>query len=709
MNRFPDDKKFAFTIFDDTDLSTVENIEPIYRLLDKLGIRTTKSVWPLASVEGARFSGSSLQDPEYLEFVRELQSNGFEIALHNVRNNASVREEVAGGLKEFHRLIGHYPRVHANHSNNRENIYWGAARFSTLALLYKAATVFRRGWPFEGENESSKYFWGDLCRQHISYVRNFVFREINLDRISSSMPYADPRRPYVNAWFSSCDGADKDAFCALLSEKNQDRLEAEGGVCIVYTHLACGFVKNGRVDSEVAELLQRLASKQGWFVPVSTLLDRMHEWRGTLEIAPSEIAAMERRWLADRVVIAFERGVRRLRELRGLREKRQPTGAKPRVVHITSVHEALDVRIFYKECQSLACAGYEVVLLSNDPQDFTQAGVSVRGLGQFSGRLQRITSKMWRMGREAFRLNAEIYHIHDPELLPLALVLRIAGKQGVYDIHEDLPRTVLYKHYIPQWLRRPLMRFIQIVENTAARLMTGLVTATPVIGRRFERINRNTVVVNNFPIMHELAPVTGRPWEERSCAAAYIGGIAVERGARELLAAIDLINPPNARLKLAGWFSDPTLQPELEKAAGWQRVDWYGLQDRTQIAELLGSVRLGLVVLHPEDNFVVSQPVKLFEYMAAGIPVVLSDFPLWRSMIEEEGCGLLVDPLDPAAIANAMTYLLTHDDEAKTMGQRGRAAVEKRFNWDAEERKLLAFYSQLNRADFATEALREIC
>ena len=321
MNRFPDDKKFAFTIFDDTDLSTVENVGPMYRLLEELGMRTTKSVWPLASVEGARFSGSSLQDPAYLEFVSELQGKGFEIALHNVRNSATVRKEVAAGLKEFHRLIGHYPRVHANHSNNRDNIYWGSARFSTLAPLYRAATVFRRGWLFEGEDESSKYFWGDLCRRHISYVRNFVFQEINLDRINSSMPYADPRRPYVNAWFSSCEGADKEAFCALLSEKNQDRLEAEGGVCIVYTHLACDFVKQGRVDSQVVELLQRLASKKGWFVPVSTLLDRMHEWRGTLEITPSEITVMERRWLADRLAIAFERKVRRLR---GFRAKHRP-------------------------------------------------------------------------------------------------------------------------------------------------------------------------------------------------------------------------------------------------------------------------------------------------------------------------------------------------------------------------------------------------
>src|ERR1041385_4433144 len=139
---FPGGKRFAFTICDDTDLSTVENIGPIYRLLAELGILTTKTVWPLASIPYGRYGGCSLQDSRYLDFVRWLRDAGFEIALHNVRNATSTREQVNRGLDEFRRLIGYDPRVHTNHSSNRENVYWGAARFSKIAPLYLEASRF---------------------------------------------------------------------------------------------------------------------------------------------------------------------------------------------------------------------------------------------------------------------------------------------------------------------------------------------------------------------------------------------------------------------------------------------------------------------------------------------------------------------------------------------------------------------------------------
>jgi glycosyltransferase involved in cell wall biosynthesis len=379
-----------------------------------------------------------------------------------------------------------------------------------------------------------------------------------------------------------------------------------------------------------------------------------------------------------------------------VRQRTHKDPSPARIVHVTSVHPGCDVRIFVKECQSLARAGYEVIGLTNDQQDAHCGHVRIRGLGGSGGRFQRVTTKLLRMAREAFRMNGDVYHIHDPELLLLALLLRARKKCVIYDVHEDLPSTILYKHYIPARIRLPIMGVVGFLETAAARRMSGLVTATPSIAERFRNLNRNCVVVNNFPDLGELAPVRPLRWMQRSLSVAYIGGIAEERGIRELLAAMGrLPKSLQAKLELAGWFSDQALYPELQRLPEWGSVRWRGLLDRPQVAELLGSVRAGLVVLHPEPNFLTSQPTKLFEYMAAGVPVVASDFPLWREIIRGAGCGILVDPRDPSAIAEVILYLLTHDAEAEAMGRRGRQAVEEQFNWGHEEGKLLAFYGSM--------------
>lgn len=306
MNSFPDDKKFAFSIFDDTDLSTVENTEPIYRLLTELGLRTTKSVWPLASVPEGKYGGCSLQDHDYLNFVLGLRDRGFEIALHGTRNHHSSRALVEAGFAEFRRLIGRDPRIHANHCRNRDNVYWGSARFRLLKPFYALASLFSGKRGFEGHVAESEFFWGDLCRERLDYLRDFVFQEVNLDRVNPTMPYHDKAKPFVKYWFSSCNGADVESFCELLSEANQEKLERERGVCIVYTHFACGFVEAGHVHPRVEQLLRSLARRDGWFVPVSQVLDHLRLQRQPGCIPSTEFNKMECRWAYERVASFFQ-------------------------------------------------------------------------------------------------------------------------------------------------------------------------------------------------------------------------------------------------------------------------------------------------------------------------------------------------------------------------------------------------------------------
>jgi len=299
MNRFPSNKSFAFSIFDDTDDSTVENIPPVYCLLRDLGFRTTKSVWPLAPAPRARIGGSTLQNHDYLKYVQELQDDGFEIGLHNVRSGSAPREIVQQGLEEFRSRLGEYPRSHANHSDNCENLYWGASRLSrsSVRFVYNLGTRYRFNETFRGHVPHSEYFWGDLSKSHLRFVRNFVFDEINLERVNPTLPYHDDRRPFVNFWFSSSEGGNVSKFCNTICESNQDRLVEESGICIMYTHFARGFSSQGSVDPVFKRLMRRLAAFNGWFVPVSELLEFLLRRRKESAIPIRELASMENRWI----------------------------------------------------------------------------------------------------------------------------------------------------------------------------------------------------------------------------------------------------------------------------------------------------------------------------------------------------------------------------------------------------------------------------
>ena len=293
---YPGNRRFALTIVDDTDGSTLENTRPVYEFLRSLGFRTTKTVWPLA---GRNANGSSLEDPAYAEFVRQLQAWGNEIALHNVQDGSADRARIEAGLERFCQVVGSHPRTHCNHMSNRDNLYWGPARLRSpiVRWSYQLASRFRDCGRFTGHIPESPYFWGDLCRQRIEYVRNLVWDEINLENINPTLPYTDASKPYVRFWFSSCDGANVDSFCRLLCDANQQRLEDQAGVAIVYTHFASGFCHDGRLDPRFVLVMKGLANRNGWFVPVAELLDFRRQQLGDLEIPAGELKRMERRWL----------------------------------------------------------------------------------------------------------------------------------------------------------------------------------------------------------------------------------------------------------------------------------------------------------------------------------------------------------------------------------------------------------------------------
>jgi hypothetical protein len=310
---WPQGKSFAFSIFDDTDCATLNNIRPVYELLDRLGVHTTKSVWPLAPRDAAdpakHAGGATCAIDAYLDWLQTLQRQGFEIGYHNATYHSSKREDTLLAFRRFNEAFGEMPRTMANHQTNTENIYWGAKRLSGIRraayilLRYPYERLFNGRWPksYKGEREDSSYFWGDLCKQHIKYVRNFVYRGVNTLKACPYMPYHDPQRPYVNFWFASSDGRDVQHFNELLTARSQEKLEAEGGACIVYTHFGKGFCEDGTLNRQFVEQMKSLSARNGWFVPVSTLLDFMLDRKNVMEISDSQRARIEMRWIYDKL------------------------------------------------------------------------------------------------------------------------------------------------------------------------------------------------------------------------------------------------------------------------------------------------------------------------------------------------------------------------------------------------------------------------
>jgi len=374
--------------------------------------------------------------------------------------------------------------------------------------------------------------------------------------------------------------------------------------------------------------------------------------------------------------------------------------ALDKIVHLTTVHDRRDTRIFRKECRSLAVAGYQVVLIapgdSNDVvREDPMEGVRCRLIGVARGRLSRMTRLVWRAYRAARCEQANLYQFHDPELLPVGLLLKLEGRTVVYDAHESVPDGVHSKTYIPRLLQWPLAAVLNVIEKATASLFDAVVAATPAIAGRFSR--RKTVLVQNYPVVGELHDDhSAADYLDREPLFGYVGAISALRGIREVVDAVGAVaSACDARLLLAGRFASPALQVDLSATDGWRRVEFMGWQDREGVRSLLSRVRAGLVTFHPAPNHIRAQPNKLFEYMSAGIPVIASDFPLWREIVESTGCGLLVDPRDAAAVARAMTWILQNPVEAREMGRRGREAVRTRFNWATQSRALLDLYQRI--------------
>lgn len=301
---WPGGAQFAFTIFDDTDSQSLERGKPVYDLLYQLGFRTTKSVW-VSQTSDQQDRGGTCDDVEYLAWVKELQAKGFEISWHMASSTTSLRNKTIEGLEKFKKHFGEYPTSMANHYDCDENIYFGDARVTGVnRLIYNFLTRFRNSNVFRGHVEGDELFWGDHCRSKIKYARNFVFEDINTLKQCPIMPYHDSERPLVNKWFAASEGANVTSFNDLLKENAIDRLEREGGACIMYSHFGLGFYdeRSRQLNDDFVRILNYISHKNVWLPTVSELLDYLESVNGERCISNYERFVIEMKWLKHKIL-----------------------------------------------------------------------------------------------------------------------------------------------------------------------------------------------------------------------------------------------------------------------------------------------------------------------------------------------------------------------------------------------------------------------
>lgn len=344
-------------------------------------------------------------------------------------------------------------------------------------------------------------------------------------------------------------------------------------------------------------------------------------------------------------------------------------------------------------CGAITSRGHEAILIVADGNgDEVCDGIKIFDVGSYHTRLGRIWNAPISIFHKALTFDVDLFHLHDPELIPIGLKLKKLGRRVIFDSHEDVPQQMLSKPYLNRPLLWGISQAARIYEILACKQFDGVIGATPFLRRKFEKINPRSIDINNFPLVDEFANTV--EWSQKRLVVCYVGGIDRVRGIGELVQAMGQLKS-HARLGLAGAFGQLTLKDEVEEMPGWQRTDALGFLSRAGVRDLLLTSMAGLVTLHPLSNYIDAFPVKMFEYMSAGIPVIASDFPVWREIILGNDCGLLVDPLDSEQIAEAIDYVVTHPDEARRMGLNGRKAILEKYNWKTEEEKLMQFYQEI--------------
>jgi glycosyltransferase involved in cell wall biosynthesis len=369
-----------------------------------------------------------------------------------------------------------------------------------------------------------------------------------------------------------------------------------------------------------------------------------------------------------------------------------------KVCHFTSGHDSFDSRVFEKQCRTLSDKGYEVHLVTPVGENERRLGVNVVSAGIESyGRFKRMLLVSRLVYKKALSIDADIYHFHDPELIPFGLKLKKLGKKVIYDSHEDTPSDILNKHWIPKFMRPIVSKYYQWYEASAAKKFDGVVSVTPHVVDRLKSHNTNTYLITNYPILRNLPLSKQEITEETDKTICFVGRISDESIQSNIVKALNRVK--DAKYILAGP-ADPKFIHELSKIQGWEYCNYEGSIKFSESPQFFSKAIAGMQLTDYIPNFGYKLGslgnTKLFAYMSAGLPIICTDLVLWKEIMDTYDCGICVNPHDIDQISSAIRYIIDDPQRARKMGENGRRAVLEKYNWSSQIPSLLALYKSLS-------------
>lgn len=364
---------------------------------------------------------------------------------------------------------------------------------------------------------------------------------------------------------------------------------------------------------------------------------------------------------------------------------------------MTSAHERYDIRIFEKECKSLASHGYDVSLIVNDqlPNETVDQVKIISTNFKPKSRLDRMLNSKKKIFKKALEVDADIYHYHDPELMPIGNKLKKRGKKVIFDSHENYPLQIEEKEYIPKFIRYTIVKMYYLYETFSAKRIDAVVFPCTYHSKNpFENRAPKTVFLDNVPILNDLYLKFDVDAVKEKNTICHIGSLTYDRGISHNIQAA---NHAKANLILAGYLTPDCYNLKVKSMMEYSCVNYRGFVNRDELVEIYRKSMVGLCTIlnvgqyNQGDNL----NTKVYEYMSMGLPVIITDYPFARKVLKTYKFGMTVDPENVDEISEAISYLLKNPDVAKEMGNNGRLAIKEKFNWTIEERKLISLYESL--------------